>query len=101
MPKDCSDFVRKVFAENGLQLPRGSAEMAALGTRVRRSGDLRMGDIVLFSGEKIGRKAGHVGIYVGNGIFIHQAKPDMGVVMESLFSDYYRRRYLGARRLIN
>ena len=100
-PKDCSDFVRKVFAENGLQLPRTSLEMASLGKAVRSSRDLRMGDLVLFSGEKVGRKVGHVGIFVGNGIFIHQAKPEMGVVMESLFSDYYRRRYLGARRVID
>ncbi len=100
-PKDCSDFVRKVFAENGLQLPRASAEMASLGRAVRSSKDLRMGDLVLFSGEKAGRTIGHVGIFVGNGIFIHQAKSEAGVVMESLFSDYYRKRYLGARRVID
>ena len=100
-PKDCSDFVKKVFAENGIELPRTSMEMASLGTAVRSSRDMRMGDLVLFSGEKVGRKVGHVGIFVGNGIFVHQAKPETGVVMESLLSDYYRRRYLGARRVID
>lgn len=101
VPKDCSDFVRKVFAENGMDLPRTSVEMAGLGKAVRSSRDLRMADLVIFSGEKVSRKVGHVGIYVGNGVFIHQAKPEIGVVMESLFSDYYRRRYLGARRVID
>jgi cell wall-associated NlpC family hydrolase len=52
-------------------------------------------------GQDGGRKVGHVGIYVNNGIFIHQANPGEGVRMESLFSDYYRKRYLRARRVIN
>jgi len=43
---------------------------------------------------------GHVAIYVGNGIFIHQANPGEGVRMESLYSDYYRRHYLSARRIV-
>jgi cell wall-associated NlpC family hydrolase len=59
-----------------------------------------MGDLVFFSGEKISRIVGHVGIYVNNGIFIHLSQPKIGVRMESLYSDYYRQRYLTARRLI-
>jgi cell wall-associated NlpC family hydrolase len=59
-----------------------------------------MGDLVFFSGEKVGRGVGHVGIYVNNGIFIHVSRPDVGARMESLFNDYYRVRYLTARRLI-
>ena len=98
-PKDCSDFVRKVFLENGLDLPRTSQEMSLCGDRVKSSKDLRMGDLVFFSGEKVTRIVGHVGIYVNNGVFIHL--PSSGaVVMESLYSDYYRKRYLAARRVI-
>ncbi|MCX5795259.1 MAG: C40 family peptidase [Elusimicrobia bacterium] len=98
-PKDCSDFVHKVFLENGLDLPRTSQEMSLVGDRVKSSKDLRMGDLVFFSGEKVTRIVGHVGIYVNNGIFIHL--PSSGVVvMESLYSDYYRARYLAARRVI-
>ena len=98
-PKDCSDFVRKVFLENGLDLPRTSKEISLVGDRVKSSKDLRMGDLVFFSGEKISRIVGHVGIYVNNGVFIHL--PSSGaVVMESLYSDYYRQRYLTARRVI-
>ena len=98
-PKDCSDFVRKVFLDNGLDLPRTSQEMSLVGDRVKSSKDLRMGDLVFFSGEKVTRIVGHVGIYVNNGVFIHL--PSSGVVvMESLYSDYFRKRYLTARRVI-
>ena len=98
-PKDCSDFVHKVFLENGLDLSRSSKEMSILGRRVASAKDLRMGDLVFFAGEKISRIVGHVGIYVNNGVFIHL--PSSGVVvMESLYSDYYRKRYLTARRVI-
>jgi cell wall-associated NlpC family hydrolase len=99
-PKDCSDFVLKVFGAHGIKLPRTSAEMAARGKRVASTRDLRMGDLVFFSGERISRTVGHVGIYVNNGIFIHVARPEVGVRMESLYSDHYRKRYLTARRLI-
>lgn len=99
-PRDCSDFVRVVFAEHGMSLPRTSQEMSLLGERMTSSRDLRMGDLVFFSGEKVSRIVGHVGIYVNNGIFIHL--PNTGqVVMESMYSDYYRRRYITSRRVIN
>ena len=98
-PADCSDLVRKVFKENGLDLPRTALEMSLQGKPVESAKDLRMGDLVFFSGEKVSRIVGHVGIYVKNGIFIH--KPKSGeVAMESLYSDYYRQRYLTGRRVI-
>lgn len=100
-PRDCSDFVDKVFAKNGVKLPRTAAEMSILGRRVKSTKELRMGDLVFFSGEKISRIVGHVGIYVNNGIFIHLSQPEIGVRMESLYSDYYRKRYLTARRLLD
>lgn len=99
-PKDCSDFVGTVYRENGMPLPRSSSGMAGVGEDVGR-GELRMADLLFFSGSKGGRAVGHVGIYVNNGIFIHQANPGEGVRMESLYSDYYRRRYLRARRVID
>lgn len=99
-PKDCSDFVGKVFSEHGIRLPRTSLEMSTEGAPVASSKQLRMGDLVFFSSEKISRAVGHVGIYVNNGIFIH--RPDVGEVrLESLYSDYFRKRYLSARRVID
>ena len=99
-PADCSDFVGRVFRERGIRLPRTSEQMAALGTPVSSTRQLRMADLLFFSGSSGGRRVGHVGIYVGNGIFIHQANPGEGVRMESLYSDYYRRHYLRARRVV-
>jgi cell wall-associated NlpC family hydrolase len=100
-PKDCSDFVSKVFAEHGVKLPRHSEGMVRVGEGVSSSRELRMGDLVFFAGKKGGKRIGHVGIFVNNGIFIHQANPGEGVRQESLFSDYYRARYRKARRVMD
>ena len=100
-PKDCSDFVRKVFSAHKLELPRSSDAMSKAGDSVGSSRELRMADLVFFAGSKGGKSVGHVGIYVNNGIFIHQANPGEGVRMESMHSDYYRKRYLKARRVAN
>lgn len=100
LPKDCSDYVRKVFGAHEVPLPRNSEAMAIEGEEVESSGRLRMADLVFFAGSKGGRKVGHVGIYVNNGIFIHQANPGEGVRQESMHSDYWRKRYLKARRIV-
>lgn len=100
LPKDCSDYVAKVYREHGVKLPRTAEAMAGEGEKIDSSKELRMSDLVFFSGKDAGRGIGHVGIYVNNGIFIHQANPGEGVRMESLYSDYYRKRYKTARRLI-
>lgn len=101
IPKDCSDFVRKVFSAHDVALPRSSEAMAIEGEDVGSSRDLRMADLVFFSGAKGGRKIGHVAIYVNNGIFIHQANPGEGVRQESLYSDYWRKHYLKGRRIVD
>ncbi len=99
-PKDCSDYVGKVFAEHKVKLPRSSKQMAAEGEAVESSRELRMADLVFFAGSKGGRQVDHVAIYVNNGVFIHQANPGEGVRMESMHSDYWRKRYLKARRVV-
>ena len=100
VPNDCSDFVSRVFAENGIKLPRTSEEMSLAGTRVPSSRELHMGDLVFFSGERISRIVGHVGIYIGKGLFIHLTRPSDGVTMDSMYNDYYRKRYLTGRRVL-
>ena len=101
VPRDCSDFVEKVFAENGIQLPRTAEEMSLVGARIWSSQDLRMGDLVFFSGSRKNRIVGHVGIYINKGLFIHLTRPEDGVTMDSMYNDYYRHRYLTARRVIH
>ncbi|MBI3547617.1 MAG: C40 family peptidase [Elusimicrobia bacterium] len=99
-PRDCSDYVGRVFSENGISMPRTSVEMSTLGERISSSRELRMGDLVFFSGSNKSRIVGHVGIYINKGIFIHFSNEQSGVTQDSLYSDYYRTRYLTARRVI-
>jgi hypothetical protein len=92
---DCSGFVWAVFAKNGIYLPRTADAQFEEGRRVSTH-DLRAGDLVFFQTYALG--ASHVGIYLGNGKFVHASSSD-GVRVDQLTEDYYSSRYLGARRL--
>jgi len=89
---DCSGFVMYVYGKLGIGLPHSSSALWGEGRPVARR-DLEAGDIVFFNG------LSHVGIYVGNGRFIHS--PHSGdVVKISRFSDdWYGSTYDGARRV--
>jgi murein DD-endopeptidase / murein LD-carboxypeptidase len=95
---DCSGFVSKVFGKSlGMRLPHSSTGMAELGADVSKS-ELQFGDLVFF---KIKRnRISHVGIYVGEGKFVHATK-GLGVTYSSLDEDYYRRTYARSKRLLN
>lgn len=94
---DCSGFTMKVFQDGlGLELPRSSREQYAAGSAVGRD-SLRFGDLVFFKARR--SVPSHVGIYVGDGLFAH-ASLKIGVTISLLGSKYYKKRYLGARRLI-
>lgn len=68
---DCSGLIQSAYGRAGLSLPRRSVDQAAAGSEVGRTGSaLRPGDILVFSGEP-GGGVSHVGLYVGNGNFIH------------------------------
>lgn len=92
---DCSGFVWAVFAKNGIYLPRTADAQYESGRHVATH-DLRAGDLVFFQTYALG--ASHVGIYLGNGKFVH-ASSSNGVRVDQLTEDYYSMRYLGARRL--
>jgi cell wall-associated NlpC family hydrolase len=93
---DCSGFVQAVFQHNGITLPRTADSQYEAGRAVKTS-DLRPGDVVFFETYAVG--ASHVGIYLGNGRFVH-ASSSNGVRVDVLSEDYYASRYLGARRFI-
>jgi len=99
---DCSGFVYSVYNHFGIHLDRTSAAMGTDGTRVSK-GNLQKGDLVLFdtSGVNNGHIS-HVGIYIGNGQFIHSSssKRTWGVTISSLDEAYYQRTYVTARRVI-
>lgn len=93
---DCSGFTRYVYAKYGVALPHSSAAQAGRGTAVSR-GELKPGDLVFFQTYR--RGISHVGIYIGNGNFVHAASRGRGVTVDALDSAYYASRYRGARRV--
>ncbi|MCE5323994.1 NlpC/P60 family protein [bacterium] len=93
---DCSGFTRYVFAKYGISLPHSSAAQSRLGTGVSRD-SLKSGDLVFFQTYR--RGISHVGIYIGNGQFVHAATYGRGVRVDSLNSGYYSGRYRCARRV--
>jgi gamma-D-glutamyl-L-lysine dipeptidyl-peptidase len=96
---DCSGFVYTVFRINGIYLKRDSYMQAEEGTAVPFT-DLREGDLVFFTSKKGGRIT-HVGIYIGNGNFVHSSRGKRGVGVSSLSEDYFRRRLAAARRILH
>lgn len=92
---DCSGFVWAVFAKNGIFLPRTADAQYEEGLHIATR-DLRAGDLVFFQTYALG--ASHVGIYLGDGKFVH-ASSSNGVRVDHLGEDYYSERYIGARRL--
>ena len=93
---DCSGLVGYVFRTIGIDLPRVSRAMAGEGTRVANRDALAEGDLVFF-----GRRGhiDHVGIYVGEGKFLHAPSKGRDVTVSSLTSGYWAQKYLEARRL--
>jgi cell wall-associated NlpC family hydrolase len=97
---DCSGFTRHLFALNlGLDLPRRSYEQAGAASlmSVGRQ-ELLPGDLVFFN--TLQQAFSHVGIYVGNGRFIHSPKPGAAVRIEDMQNRYWERRFDGARRAV-
>ncbi|MEC0230361.1 MULTISPECIES: C40 family peptidase [Paenibacillus] len=93
---DCSGFTRYVFDQFGIDLPHSSSAQDKEGFWVDKS-DLRKGDLVFFNTG--GKGISHVGIYLGNGEFIHSAS-DEGIVKNKLSESYYAKRYVSARRVL-
>lgn len=91
---DCSGYTQYVYRKFGVWLPRDSYSQFRTGRRVQQ-GNLQPGDLVFFSTYTSG--ASHVGIYMGNGMFIDSS--NSGVSTHSLSQEYWRRRYVGARRV--
>lgn len=93
---DCSGYVRYVFSNAGIYLPRMADEQYAVGSSVSMN-ELTAGDLVFFSTYEAGPS--HVGIYLGNGNFIN-ASSSRGVAIDSLNSSYWGSCYIGARRIM-
>jgi cell wall-associated NlpC family hydrolase len=96
---DCSGFVRSIYERTvGLVLPRIAKEQAEATQPIDKQ-DLQPGDLVFFNTMK--RAFSHVGIYVGQGKFIHSPKPGAQVRVEDMGQSYWMHRFDGARRVVN
>ena len=95
---DCSGFTRYVFENSiGLVLPRRADEQArAPGLFTIGKDELKPGDLVFFN--TVRRAFSHVGIYVGDGKFIHSPRAGGEVRIEDMRVDYWAKRFNGARR---
>ena len=94
---DCSGFVRAMYEQTiGLVLPRRAEQQAAATESIDKK-DLQPGDLVFFNTLK--RTFSHVGIYVGDGKFIHSPKPGAEVRVENMGIAYWAHRFDGARRV--
>jgi cell wall-associated NlpC family hydrolase len=94
---DCSGFVRYLFSNAlALDLPRSSFEMGKRGLKVAKS-ELQMGDLVFYNTRR--RAFSHVGVYIGDGRFVHAPSRGKSVETVDMSDPYWVRRFNGARRL--
>jgi len=94
---DCSGFTRAVYNLCGISIPRTSREQFKAGNPVEKN-SLRDGDLVFFGSSE--SSINHVGIYVGNGKFVHAPKRGEEIKIASIDESYFERRFVGARRYI-
>ena len=92
---DCSGFVRAVYNLCGVSIPRTSREQYKAGTPIDKA-DLKDGDLVFFGSSEA--TINHVGIYVGNGMFVHAPKRGEDIKSVAITESYFERRFVGARR---
>jgi LysM repeat protein len=95
---DCSAYVKKVYGLMGVNLPRTAREQFREGQEINKE-QLSVGDLVFF--RTYASFPSHVGIYIGNDLFIHASSKGKKVTIDSLETPYYLKRFIGAKRLIS
>ena len=96
---DCSGFVKQVYSEFNVRLPRTAREQFLEGTKIDKD-ELTTGDLVFFRSRK-SNAPGHVGIFIDDDKFIHAStRNGGGVRIDSLTDQYYSGTFIGASRLI-
>lgn len=96
---DCSGFTKYVYDHFGYNINRTASAQLSNGVSVSRS-ELQPGDLVFFYNGKVSTPVSHVGIYIGNGEFIHASTNTYSVVINSLDAKNYAAKYVYARRII-
>jgi peptidoglycan DL-endopeptidase LytE len=97
---DCSAFVKKIYDIFDVQLPRSARDQFKTGPKVSRD-QLAVGDLVFFRTKRYAKYPTHVGIYIGEGNFIHSSSGHarIGVKVDSLQTDFYNKTFIGATRV--
>jgi peptidoglycan DL-endopeptidase LytE len=97
---DCSAYVKKIYDIFDVQLPRSARDQFRVGSKINRE-ELAVGDLVFFRTKRYVKYPTHVGIYIGDGNFIHSSSGHgrIGVKIDALSSDYYSNAYTGATRI--
>ncbi|MTV50863.1 LysM peptidoglycan-binding domain-containing protein [Heliobacillus mobilis] len=101
---DCSSFTQYVYGVNHIKLNRVASQQATQGQNIDK-GQMREGDLVFFwnndtQNQKGLDRIGHVGIYLGDGKFIHCSTSDKGVIISDINDKYYLKTFICARRVI-
>jgi murein DD-endopeptidase len=93
---DCSGLVQYSYRQAGVALPRNTDQQRSV-SRLVKVADLRRGDLLFFNQE--GKKYGHLGIYIGDGKFIHAPSSGKSVRSDRLDSPYWKKHLSEARRI--
>jgi cell wall-associated NlpC family hydrolase len=94
---DCSAYVKKVYGFLGIELPRTAREQFNTGEAIDKE-QLSVGDLVFF--RTYASFPSHVGIYLGNDLFIHASSKGKKVTISNLETPYFLKRFIGAKRLL-
>jgi len=98
---DCSGLVKNVFAETlDMDLPRRSVDMSRMQGKIVAKNELKTGDLVFFSTNRKRKEINHVGLYVGDGRFVHAPRTGRNVTLSRLDSAYWQKTFREAKRVI-
>lgn len=96
---DCSGFTSYVYKHFGYSLNRSASNQLDNGVAVSMD-ELQPGDLVMFRKSGSSKRASHVGLYIGDGQFVHASTTRVGVIVSGLHEAYYTSGFVGARRII-
>jgi len=96
---DCSGFTSYIYKQFGYNINRSASDQLDNGVAVSRS-ELQPGDLVMFKKGSSGKRASHVGLYIGNNQFIHASTSKVGVIISRMSDAYYTTGFVGARRIV-
>jgi len=98
---DCSGYVQYLYKKHHINLPRTAWAQSQKGTPVDKE-HLQKGDLLFFLTDKSrGIPVTHVGIYIGNGQFIHAASKKKGIIISPIHHGYYAGKFVSAKRVLN